>query len=155
MYIYLQWLYHIFSSEAVLPEKSTPVGHLTYPILPSTSKVEHVGQKLERMDTKLDHGLTLFNPTEMSKVLYSESYDDYMHKSNPVQPTCHCWTPEQSIYVGCVGGQLLMLESDSGLTKVIANPQLTVCSCSVFAILRLGFYYTTGISLVYMSVNKN
>ena len=107
------------------------------------------------MDTKLDHGLTLFNPTDMSKVLYSESYDDYMHKSNPVQPMCHCWTPEQSIYVGCAGGQLLMFESDSGVTKVIANSQLTVCSCSAFAILGYCILQYSNIIAVYIRIEHS
>ena len=83
--------------------------------------------KIERRDTRLDGGITLFTPVDLSKALYPESYDSFMQKKATVEPKCHCWTPKQSVYVGCAGGQLLTIESDSGVTKILANPQLTVC----------------------------
>ncbi len=120
----------------MLPDIKAVVGHLSQPLIPSLSndsKLEQVGQKLERRDTKLDGGLTLFTPSDLSKVLYPESYDDFIRKRVSVEPLCHCWTPKQSVYVGCSGGQLLVMESDSGVTKLLANPQLIVSNIIKFS----------------------
>lgn len=127
--MYIHYTCTSIPRQAVLPDVETPVGYQTDPILLSSStetRLEHAGQKLERRDTKLDGGVTLFTPIDMTKVLYSETYDEFMCKKVPVEPKSHCWTPKQSIYVGCSGGQLLMIESDSGVTKMLANPQLAV-----------------------------
>lgn len=118
----------------MLPDIKAVVGHQSQPLLPSLSndsKLEQAGQKLERRDTKLDGGITLFTPSDVSKVLYPESYDEFMHQRVHVEPVCHCWTPKQSVYVGCSGGQLLMMESDSGVTRLLANPQLIVRKASL------------------------
>ena len=81
---------------------------------------------LKRKDTLIDHGVSLFTPPNMSSVLYQETYDNFMQKKQPVKLTSHCWTPKQSIYIGCAGGQLLLAEFDSGSVRVLVNPQLTV-----------------------------
>lgn len=119
-------------SEVEVPEKNTPVGTLVQHVrppsaLPSKSSIlDNMGQKLERTETKSDHLLVaaLTSPPNLCHVLYKESYDTFMKKKDPVVFTAHCWTPHQSIYVACEGGQLLLADSETGAIKVVANPQI-------------------------------
>ena len=55
--------------------------------------------------------------------------------------THHCWSSQQSLFVGCRGGQLLSIDFDTAIIQVLANPQLTqvepkttaVCLCILFS----------------------
>ena len=88
--------------------------------------MSHVGRKLERSETKSDQLLS--SPPGMSRVLYKESYDDFVRERQPVVLTSHCWTAQQSIYLGCSGGQLLQVDFESGEVIVLTNPQLAQVS---------------------------
>ena len=114
-----------------MPDKNTPVGTLVQLLRPASalatkSSILDMGQKLERTETKSDHLLVaaLTSPPDISHILYTESYDTFMKKKDPVVFTAHCWTPHQSIYVACEGGQLLLADSETGAIKVVANPQI-------------------------------
>ena len=87
-----------------------------------------LGKKLEKMETKSNHLFSLYSPPDMSKVLYEESFDEFVRKKDPVVLTCQCWTPHQSVYIGCAGGQLLLADFEGGAVKVLSNPQITKVS---------------------------
>lgn len=125
------------SRELELPDKSMPVGTSVSPKRPpaipqkaSTTSDHQLAaassKKLNREETKSKHHLT--SPPDLSNVLYRETYDEFMRQKDPVLLKTHCWTPQQSIYLGCAGGQLLLAEFEAGLVKVVANPQaIQVC----------------------------
>ena len=108
-----------------MPDKATPVGTLVQPMKPPPSLPTKTST-LERAETKSDHPLVaaLSSPPNLSHVLYKESYNKFMTKKNPVVFTSHCWTPHQSIYVGCEGGQVLLADPETGTIKVVANPRV-------------------------------
>lgn len=85
-----------------------------------------VKKKLERRSTKLDHDTTLHTPPDMQTLLYQDSYDDYMHKRSPVKPMSHCWNAQENVYIGCEHGQLLLVHFETGIVKILANPDIAV-----------------------------
>jgi hypothetical protein len=68
-------------------------------------------------------GVGLFTPPDMSKVYYKESYEEFVRLKEPVEPKSVCWTPKQELYVGCTGGQLMLVDFDSGGTTILVNTQ--------------------------------
>ena len=119
-------------SEVDLPDKLIPVGSkVPFKVAPAsmaTSSTHDVGRrKLERRNTKLDQGILLLSPPDMNQVLYQDSYDEFMQKKCPLKPTCHCWNAQQNVYVGCEHGHLLLVDIETGLVKILANPAITVC----------------------------
>ena len=125
---------HVFpGSELEVPECSSPVGSRTHPKQPPfvvaskiSKSMSHMGRKLERSETK--SGQFFSAPSNMSTVLYKESYDEFVREKQPVVLTSHCWTTKQSVYFGCLGGQLLQVDFESGEVIVLANPQLVQVS---------------------------
>lgn len=82
-----------------------------------------------------------FMPPNMSEVFYKESYEDFIEVKEPVELRSFCWTPRQSLYVGCAGGQLLSVDFDTGSTTVLVNPQ------PLMKVTKLKFLYCSGICL--------
>ena len=82
---------------------------------------------MERRNTKLDQGIMLLSPPDMNQVLYQDSYDNFMQKKCPVKPTSHCWNAQQNVYIGCEHGQLLLVDFETGLMKILVNPAIAVC----------------------------
>lgn len=94
----------------------------------ATPSTHDVGRrKLERRNTKLDQGIMLLSLPDMNHVLYQDSYDEFMQKTCPVKPISHCWNAQQNVYIGCEHGQLLLVDFETGLVKILANPTITVC----------------------------
>lgn len=76
-------------------------------------------------ETELTHAtLDQSRLPDLSNVLYKETYDEYIHDKSPVVLASHCWSSQQTLYVGCRGGQLLMVDFDTGAIKVLANSQV-------------------------------
>ena len=119
-----------------MPDRATPVGTLVQPMKPPPTLPAKTST-LERAETKSDHPLVaaVSSPPSLSNVLYKESYNAFMKKKNSVVFTSHCWTPHQSIYVGCEGGQVLLADSETGTIKVVANP----CISQVIHVLWCSF----------------
>lgn len=126
----------MFCREVEVPDRATPVGTLVPPMKPPPTLPAKTST-LERAETKSDHPLVaaVSSPPNLSNVLYKESYNAFMKKKNPVVFSSHCWTPHQSIYVGCEGGQVLLTDSETGTIKVVANP----CIAQVIHILWYSF----------------
>lgn len=94
-----------------MPEKSAEVGSKTvsnFAITDNDIQATGVGTNI---------------PPNMSEVLYKESYEDFIRPRELMEVKSFCWTPKQSIYVGCAGGQLMMVDVDTGCTTVLVNPQ--------------------------------
>ena len=112
----------IFNRETTLPGTGTTVGTSLHPPKLSVS-VAQVQSKADEMEQK--HA-TSDQPAlpDLSTVLYKETYDEYTHERKLVVPTSHCWSSQQTLYVGCRGGQLLSVDFDSGVIQVLANTQI-------------------------------
>ena len=83
------------------------------------------------MDLQPTANMGLFVPPNMSEVFYKDSYEDFVREKQPMEPVSHCWTPKQSIYVGCVGGQLVAVDFDTGTATVMVNQQPAIQVCLV------------------------
>ena len=104
-----------------------PVGSRVYPKLQPAdvgTNPEDAGGRQERRNT---HGIVLTAPPNMKQVLYQDSYDEFMQKRSPVVPVSHCWSAQQIVYIGCEHGQLLLVDFESGIVGIAANPEITVC----------------------------
>ena len=88
---------------------------------------EGTGGRQERRNT---HGIVLTAPPNMKQVLYKDSYDDFLQERSPVEPVSHSWSAQQTVYIGCEHGQLLLVDFESGIVSIIANPEITVCVLS-------------------------
>ena len=87
------------------PSVSTPVGK----VLPAkTNQLQPLPVDKLALDT--------------SRVLYPQPYVDQLHRPKPVVPLAHCWTPTGGIYCGCEGGQLFLVDSESGSATVLVSP---------------------------------
>lgn len=109
-----------------------PVGSTVAPKVPpatmATTSTDDLGRRrMERRSTKLDHSITLFSPPNMDQVLYADPYDEFMNKKCPMKPVSHCWNAQQNVYIGCEDGQLLLIDFETGLAKILANPAIAVC----------------------------
>ena len=124
----------ILCSEVDIPDKLMPVGSTVSPKLPpagtTTANPEDIGGRQERRSTVLDHGIALTTPPNMKQVLYQDSYDEFMRKKSPVKPVSHCWNAQQKVYIGCQHGQLLLVDFETGIVSIVANPEITVCSAN-------------------------
>ena len=80
---------------------------------------------------------------DLTNVLFKETYDEYTHNRDPVVLTSHCWSSQQTLYVGCRGGQLLMVDFDTGVIQVLANTQLTqvFLPCMVYMYMGSHMHY--------------
>jgi len=66
--------------------------------------------------------MTLFTPPNMAEVYFKGSYEEYIRKKQSVNPKSVCWTAKQGAYVGCAGGQLMLIEPDTGSVTLLVNP---------------------------------
>lgn len=105
--------------DTTLPETNSLVGSLIQP--PQLSLSASKSGDIEPNHVQMDH------PTlpDFTRVLYKEIYDEYTCLRSPVVLTSHCWSSQQTVFVGCRGGQLLTVDFDTGITHVLANAQLT------------------------------
>lgn len=117
----------IYCSEVELPEITAEVGATTTPKIPPPTTFISSDKDLQ---APVATSVGLFVPPNMSEVLYKESYDEFVRLKEPIEPRALCWTPKQSIYVGCGGGQLMMVEFDSGCVTVMVNPQQPLIVCN-------------------------
>lgn len=113
----------IFLSEVELPEKTADVGSGTFPKVPPPTSAINVTDKDMQQASVAGTNMGLFVPPDMSNVYYKESYEEFVRLKEPMEPKSLCWTPKQEIYVGCAGGQLMMVDFDSGGATVLVNPQ--------------------------------
>ena len=109
--------------ETSLPEVNTEVkASVQPPQLPLS--VAHVqskaSEKTESHHVREDHP----KQPDLSRVLYRETYDEYTRERRPVVLTSHYWSSQQSLFVGCRGGQLLSTDFDTAIIQVLANPRL-------------------------------
>lgn len=90
------------------------------------SVVNAVEHKLsEKVDKMVSEGTSLFAVPDMTSVLYSESYNKFAASKKRVVPESQCWGPcPQTLYIGCRGGQILAVDSESGVVTILANPQV-------------------------------
>lgn len=110
--------------EVELPEKTADVGNSTFPkVPPPTSTINLTDKHVRRSSVGGAANIGLFIPPDMSKVYYKESYEEFVRLKEPMEPKSLCWTPKQELYVGCAGGQLMMVDFDSGSATVLVNPQ--------------------------------
>lgn len=112
-----------FHSEVELPEKTAVVGSGTTPIVPPPTSTFTIANKDMQASAAGAAGMGLFVPPDMSKVFYKESYEEFVRLKEPMEPRSLCWTPKQMLYVGCAGGQLMLVDFDSGSAAVLVNPQ--------------------------------
>lgn len=107
-----------------MPEKTAEVGSRTAPkVPPPTTAGFPPTMDTDIQSTGIGANMGLFIPPNMSEVFYKDSYEDFIKQKEPMEVKSHCWTPKQSIYVGCAGGQLVLVDFDTGCTTVIVNPQ--------------------------------
>lgn len=109
-----------------IPDRSMPVGSRVSPKLQSADILtDHVdvGGRQERRNI---HGIVLTTSPNMKQVLYKDSYDEFLQKKSPVEPVSHCWSTQQTVYIGCEHGQLLLVDFESGIVSIAANPEVTV-----------------------------
>lgn len=112
-------------SEVELPEKTAEVGSVTRPKVPPPTSTTNLVEKYPRRSSVGGAAsIGLFTPPDMSKVYYKESYEEFVKLKEPMEPRSLCWTPKHELYVGCTGGQLMMVDFDSGSTTILVNPQL-------------------------------
>ena len=115
-------------SEVDIPDRLMPVGSRVSPKLRSAgveTDPEGTGGRQERRNT---HGIVSTAPPNMKQVLYQDSYDEFMQKRSPVEPVSHCWSAQQTLYIGCEHGQLLLVDFESGIVSIAANPEIIVGS---------------------------
>ena len=117
-------LIFVISRETNLPEISAEVGSaIQPPLLPlSVTHVLSKASETEQHTTKDVHSGP--NLPDLSKVLYQETYDEYTREKRLVVLASHCWSTQQSMFVGCRGGQLLTVDFDTAVIKTLANPQV-------------------------------
>ena len=113
-------LFLVFSRDTNLPEITAEVGSAIQPLLLPLS-VTHVQSKTSETE---QHTTKEVNLPDLSKVLYQETYDEYTREKRLVVLASHCWSTQQSMFVGCRGGQLLTVDFDTGVIKTLANPQV-------------------------------
>ena len=109
--------------ETTLPESGTRVGTSLQPpqLSLSATQTHSKASEMELNHVALDHARL----PDLTNVLYKETYDEYTRNRSPVVLTSHCWSSQQTLYVGCRGGQLLMVDFDTGVIQVLANTQHT------------------------------
>lgn len=61
-------------------------------------------------------------PTDLSNILYCDSYEDIGDKDIPVVPQSHCWTYNSVLYCGCKEGQMFSVDVDIGSSLLLINP---------------------------------
>jgi hypothetical protein len=91
-----------------LPFQTAPVGEV---VEVTASAVQPLSQDKKGLD--------------LEKILYSDTYIDISKRPKPVIPKSHCWTPNGSIYCGCQGGELFLVDADSGAATVLLSPLST------------------------------
>ena len=113
-----------------------PPGSTMSPNIPPpgtvTNSTEDMGRKrLEKRNTKLDQSITQRSPPIMQHVLYEVPYDEFVRNKAPVRPVSHCWNAQQNVYIGCEHGQLLLVDFETGLVRILANPHTYVSHACV------------------------
>ena len=108
-------MYNSYCSEVCLPGKIDEVGTRTRPNIQYTKSPKMVSTTVST--------ICLYTPPNMSEVYFKGSYQDFIKHKQLVVPTSLCWTPLHSVYVGCDGGQLLLVKSDTGKATLLINPQ--------------------------------
>ena len=89
-------------------------------------KTGAVKRKPGRRNTKFNQDASSHTPPNMSVLLCLDSYDDYMHRRSPVKPISHCWSAQDNVYIGCEHGQLLLVYFETGIVKILANPEVII-----------------------------
>ncbi|KAK2163683.1 hypothetical protein LSH36_75g07025 [Paralvinella palmiformis] len=77
----------------------------------------HASTSVSRMTVRLPQ-------TSMAGV-HGEEADRFMEYQDPTErvvPTEHVWTPSSDIIMGCVGGQLIKIDSESNAIKMLYSP---------------------------------
>lgn len=106
-------------TEIHLPELSCHVGQSDSHDSTTNDNEYRPGMKVEKTTSE-----ATFPVPDMTAVMYSESYDKFMATKDLVIPESQCWGPQQCLYVGCKGGQILAVDPESGAVTVLANPQV-------------------------------
>jgi len=61
-------------------------------------------------------------PSDLSNILYTDSYEDIGDKDVAVFPQSHCWTYNSILYCGCKEGQMFSVDADIGSSHLLINP---------------------------------
>lgn len=61
-------------------------------------------------------------PTDLSSILYADSYEDIGDKDTPVALQSHCWTYNSVLLCGCKEGQMFSIDADIGSSHLLINP---------------------------------
>ena len=107
-------------SEIDLPEKDNEVGAKTEVTIQDS--LHKSPAKSVRTEMTAASTMTLFTSPNMAEVYFKGSYEEYTRKRQPVNPKSVCWTAKQEAYVGCAGGQLIVVEPDTCSVTLLVNP---------------------------------
>lgn len=83
----------------------------------NTKRPSHVGAMDSRPTTAV-----IQPPTDLSSILYSQSYEDIGDKDIRVVVQSHCWTYNSALYCGCKEGQMFSVDIDIGSSQLLINP---------------------------------
>lgn len=110
-----------------IPDRLLPVGSRVSPKCQSAGVRTDPESTDGRQERRHAHGIVLTAPPNMKQVLYKDSYDYFLQKRSLIEPVSHCWSAQQTVYIGCKHGQLLLADFESGIVSIIANPEIAVC----------------------------
>lgn len=106
------------------------VGTVTTPKVPPPSLALTKGATETQLKTVgTGSGVGHFMPPNLSEIYYKDSYETFIRMKEAVEPKSFCWSSKQSIYVGCVGGQLIVVDVDIGSTTMLVNPLPAIEVC--------------------------
>ena len=116
---YRTWLSTYLCREVPLPTRNGFVGCI---LQPPRSPVKQ--KRLSYVPPLDSRPTTAINqpPTDLSTILYSDSYEDVGDKDVPVVPQSHCWTFNSVLYCGCKEGQMFSVDIDIGSSHLLINP---------------------------------
>ena len=118
-------LFLLLYSEVEIPEKTDEVGMVTYPKNPPIDLTSYNAMNIwgDIQERGSGSNMGQFIPPDMSRVYFKQSYQDFIKIHQPLELKSFCWTPKQSIYIGCADGQLMVVEFDTGIVTMLVNPQ--------------------------------
>lgn len=111
-------VFNCLHREVSLPTRNGFVGSISQPPRSASKKRPSHGAISESRPT------TAANqpPTDLSNILYSDSYEDIGDKDVPVILKSHCWTYSSVLYCGCKEGQMFSVDVDVGSSHLLINP---------------------------------
>ncbi|XP_013386289.1 cilia- and flagella-associated protein 43 isoform X2 [Lingula anatina] len=114
-------LYHVEQSDEHYLMKPSKTN---LPVEDSMATIEEEGRMPTRASTRLTK-MTVELPKAAVAGLVgemAERWDDLQDHRPRVVPKSHCWTPVGDLYVGCEGGQLLKVDGETHVAKVMYTP---------------------------------